>query len=108
LSADPTEPPPVHRAIAIVGNERAPFIYCDGVSAFGTQNGAIQIELAARTMVPARDGIANEFVATAHLRCSPAAAAAIKDAIEKALAMFVQAMQQGQQQPPQPVPGRLN
>jgi hypothetical protein len=53
LSADPTELPPVQPTIALTGNEWAPFIYCDGVSALGTQAGAIQIELAARTILPA-------------------------------------------------------
>jgi hypothetical protein len=109
LSADPTELPPVQPTIALTGNEWAPFIYCDGVSALGTQAGAIQIELAARTILPTPDGgTRNEYVATAHLRCSPAAAIALKEALDKALAMLAQAMQQGQEQPPQPAPGRLN
>jgi hypothetical protein len=109
MAASPTELPVVQPATAIAGNERAPFIYFDGITAFGTQNGAIQIELAARTMVPAPDGvnIQNEFVATAHLRCSPAAAANLREALEKALEMLNQAMQ-GQQQPPEPARGRMN
>ena len=107
-------PPPTksaQSAVTIVGNEHAPFIYCDGVSAYGTQNGTIQIELAARTMLPGPESsnITNEFVATAHLRCSPAAAAALKDAIEKALSMFAQTTQGGhREEPPRPERGRLN
>jgi hypothetical protein len=107
-----TSPPEsAQSSIQIVGNEQAPFIYCDGVSAYGTQNGTIQIELAARTMLPAADSrnVTNEFVATAHLRCSPAAAAAMKDAIEKALKMFAQTTQGGPlREPPRPERGHLN
>ena len=110
MSTDPTELPAVPAPPTIAGNERAPFIYCDGVSAYGSQHGAIQIELAARTMLPLPDGVTvkNEFIVTPHLRCSPAAALALKDAIEKALAQLAEAIQAGQQQPPEPVPGRLN
>src|SRR5581483_5790958 len=51
------------QGLTIVGNQSAPFVYCDGVSAYGTQNGAIQIELAARTIIPSQDGTTtrNEF-----------------------------------------------
>jgi hypothetical protein len=105
-----TNPQSAQGTVVIAGNESAPFLYFDGVSAFGMQNGAIQIELAARTIVPIPDGgTRNEFVATAHLRCSPAAATALKEALDGALAMFAQATQQGGAQPPPgPVPGRLN
>ena len=34
-------------------SERAPFIYLDGVPTYGTNNGAIQLELAANTNLTA-------------------------------------------------------
>jgi hypothetical protein len=103
----PTELPPVQPGITVTGNERAPFIYLDGVATFGTQAGAIQIELAARTILPTPDGATkNEFVVTAHLRCSPAAAMQLRDAIDKSLAMVQQALEQGS--PEAPTGARLN
>ena len=65
----------------------APFIYSDGVTTFGVQTGVIQIELAANTTVPDGSGTKIETLIVAHLRCSPQAAKAIRDAIDKALAM---------------------
>jgi hypothetical protein len=63
----------------------APFIYSDGVTALGFQGGVIQIELAANTIVPDSEGTKNELLVVAHLRCGPAAAKAIRDAIDRAL-----------------------
>jgi hypothetical protein len=82
----------------------APFIYCDGSAAFGVMNGAIQIELASRILIPRTDGGTDvKFVTTGHLRCSPAAAKLIREAIDGALKMLEQ---------PQEVPaaavGKLN
>ena len=60
----------------------------------GVNNGAVQIELAASTLMPEATGVRVEVLLTAHLRCSPAAAIALRGAIDKALEM----LQQGQQQ----------
>jgi hypothetical protein len=57
--------------IAPGSSESAPFIYFDGVPTFGIRNGAIQIELAANTILPDGKGVKIEVVMTAHLRCSP-------------------------------------
>jgi hypothetical protein len=43
-------------------------------------------------------------VQTAHLRCSVAAALALREALDKALAMF----KQGQQQPSEEIPAMKN
>jgi hypothetical protein len=71
---------------ANLGAEIAPFIYFDGVVAMGMNFGAVQIELAANVLVPAPDGGAPaQVVISAHLRCSPNAAADLRQAIDKAL-----------------------
>ncbi|WFU42052.1 hypothetical protein QA640_06040 [Bradyrhizobium sp. CB82] len=84
--------------------ERAPFIYFDGVSCFGHHNGAIQIELAANLLMPVGPGVRVDVIQTGHIRCSPAAAIALREALDKALAM----MQQGQQQPTEVIPAMKN
>jgi hypothetical protein len=73
--------------IAAGSSERAPFIYFDGVVTFGVNNGVIQIELAANTIIPEGVGTKNDVLITAHLRCSPSAAIGLRDAINKALEM---------------------
>jgi hypothetical protein len=55
--------------IAPGSSESAPFIYFDGVPTFGIRNGAIQIELAANTILPDGKGVKIDVVMTAHLRC---------------------------------------
>jgi len=78
-----------------VGSEHAPFIYFDGVMAFGHNHGAIQIELAANTLLPTEDGKARtEVLVTAHLRCSPNAARDLRNSIDNALLLATPA--QGQ------------
>jgi hypothetical protein len=84
--------------------ERAPVIYFDGVSCFGHHNGAIQIELAANLLMPVGPGVRVDVIQTAHIRCSPAAAIALREALDKALAM----MQQGQLQPAEDIPAMKN
>ncbi len=75
----------------------APIIYFDGVSCHGVMHGILEIELAARIMAPTMDGgVHMSFAPTARLRCSPAAAAALLDSIQKATKMA----EQPQQQPP--------
>ena len=64
------------------------FVYFDGVSAFGENNGAIQIELIANVLDAGENAaVGIRQVTTAHLRCSPAAAAGLAQAIAKALDM---------------------
>ena len=84
--------------------ERAPFIYFDGVSCFGHHNGAIQLELAANLLLPVGPGVRVDVIQTAHLRCSLAAALALREALDKSIAM----MQQGQTQPVEVIPDVKN
>lgn len=67
----------------------APFVYFDMAPLFGTMNGAIQVELVSR-IIHRADGTDTriEFATTGHLRCSPAAAADLIDALTKALKML--------------------
>lgn len=65
------------------------FVYFDGVAALGPFNGAIQLELVANVLVPTQDGVVKDRTkTTAHLRCSPSAAAELLQAVTKALEMF--------------------
>jgi hypothetical protein len=86
-------------------NATAPFIYFDTAATYGTNNGAIEIELTARTIIPVveTNSVRNEALITAHIRCSPNAAMSLKFAIEKALEMLANPAQ------PQAQPGpKLN
>jgi hypothetical protein len=73
--------------VAPGSSELAPFIYCDGVVTYGFNNGMVQLELAANSLVPEGRGVRTAVLVTAHLRCSPGAANQIRNAIEKAIAM---------------------
>jgi hypothetical protein len=65
----------------------APVIYFDGVPAVGAWSGNIELELAARLLMPQRDGehVSIDMGCVAHLRCSAAAAIALRDSINNAL-----------------------
>lgn len=64
----------------------APVIYFDNVPVFGTFSGNLEIELAARLLMPKADGhVVADMSCTAHLRCSPQAALMLVDALTKAL-----------------------
>jgi hypothetical protein len=76
----------------------AQFVYFDFAPAFGVLAGAIQIELASRVLVPREDGgVEVHVLATGHLRCSPAAAGHLREAINKSLDMIAKAQEQTQQ-----------
>lgn len=69
----------------------APLIYFDNVPVFGVFAGNIEIELAARLLMPKADGsVFADMGCMAHLRCSPGAAIALVDALTKALDMHKQ------------------
>jgi hypothetical protein len=73
----------------------APFIYFDITAAHGTMNGAIQIELASRILIPDPGGpVEVRFRTTGHLRCSPVAAAQLRDSLDAAIKMMGQPQQQ--------------
>lgn len=66
------------------------FVYFDTAPSFGIFGGAIQIELASRILLPNNGNVTTEFVINAHLRCSPQAAADLRNALDKALQMLVE------------------
>ena len=74
--------------ITALASEQAPFVYFDGVVGLGTNHGAVQLELAARTVVPnGEGGVESKIVVTCHIRCSLHAAASLRDAIDKVLSL---------------------
>lgn len=74
----------------------APFIYFDISPAYGILNGAVQVELASRILIPDASGpIEIRYRTSGHLRCSPTAAALLRDTLDAALKMLEQP-QQGQ------------
>jgi len=76
----------------------APFVYFDIVAAHGTMNGAIQIELASRILVPdPRGRVEIRFRSTGHIRCTPIAAAQLRDSLAAAIKMLEQPQQQSAQ-----------
>jgi hypothetical protein len=70
----------------------APIIYFDYAPIHGMFAGAIiQIELAARTLSPLPNGsVVSRMVEVGRIRCSPAAAKNLKEALEAALKMLEQ------------------
>ena|ERR1700733_7763701 len=81
--------------IAYSESGNTPYIYFDGVACHGSIHGVIEIELAARMMAPTTDGgVHYAFGPVARLRCSPAAAAALPDSIQKATKMAEQPQEQ--------------
>jgi len=80
---------------AYANGSTAPFIYFDGVVCHGALNGVVEIELAARIMIPTPNGgVEIKFVPTGRLRCSPAAAENLRLSIEIAVKMAQEAKQQ--------------
>jgi hypothetical protein len=78
----------------------APFIYFDGAPSMGVQNGMIEVELCARALMPKANGeIYTDIVCVAHLRCSRAAAANLREALTRTLDMVNEANLGGVQFP---------
>jgi hypothetical protein len=86
---------PTNNASAYGNSSAVPFIYFDGVACHGSLHGVVKIELAARILIPTPDGgVELKFVPTGRLRCSPAAAASLRQSIEIAVKMAQHAQQQ--------------
>jgi hypothetical protein len=67
----------------------APLVYFDIVGAYGTMSGAVEIELAARILVPKADGTTEiKFMSTGRLRCSVQAANNLRSGLDAALKML--------------------
>jgi hypothetical protein len=65
--------------ITALASEQAPFVYFDGVVGLGTNHRAVQLELAARTVVPnGEGGVESKIVVACHIRCSLHAAASLR------------------------------
>ena len=74
--------------------DTAPFIYFDIVPVHGTMGGCLQIEVAARVLTPVPGGkVEVKFLTTGRLRCTKAAAANLRDAIDLGLRMIDQTEQ---------------
>ena len=81
---------PTAGAVTELPTLHVPFVYFDGVVSHGANHGVIQLELAAKIVVPdptEKAGARTQVVVTAHVRCSPDAAADLKRAIDSALAL---------------------
>jgi hypothetical protein len=88
--------PPIKKVQAVQisqsSAESAPFIYFDEVVTAGVHQGNIRLELGASTAIPTADGQAKTVrIITAHLRCSPPAAIALRKAIDNALLLLAPA-----------------
>ena len=69
----------------------APLVYFDIIGSYGTMHGAIEVELAARILVPRPDGSTEvKFLSYARLRCSAHAASNLRNALDAALKMLEQ------------------
>lgn len=66
----------------------APVIFFDNVPVFGALGGNVEIELAARLLMPKADGgVGADMTCTAHLRGSLQAAVLLREALDKAIKM---------------------
>ena len=69
----------------------ASLVYFDIVGAYGTMNGAVEVELATRILVPQPDGSTQvKFLSSGRLRCSATAASNLRNALDAALKMLEQ------------------
>ena len=69
----------------------APLVYFDIVGAYGTMNGAVEVELATRILVPKPDGSTEvKFISSGGLRCSADAAINLRNDLDAALKMLEQ------------------
>ena len=69
----------------------APLVYFDIVGAYGTMNGAVEIELATRILVPKPDGSTEvRFISSGRIRCSANAATNLRNGLDAALKMLEQ------------------
>jgi hypothetical protein len=79
---DPTPVPPY------VNSSTAPFVYFDVAATFGLFNGAILIEVACQTLAHSPKGVIRELLCTGRLRCTPAGARSLRDALNAARSLM--------------------
>lgn len=96
MSTKPAPKPATPGAAPLLKNAAAaPFVYFDAVPVYGTYAGNLEIELAARQLLPKADGsVASDMACTAHLRTSPQGAVMLIDALQKALDMLSKQQEQ--------------
>lgn len=69
-----------------VDEAHAPFVSFDRCPVIAVVDGSIRVTLLSVRSVPTREGTVREdFIVTGYLRCGPAAAAELRDALDKAL-----------------------
>src|SRR3954466_10807725 len=89
--ADHENPKPSSDLVYEDTGASAPLVYFDIVGAYGTMNGAVEVELATRIMVPQPDGSTEvKFLSSGRLRCSANAAANLRNGLDAALKMLEQ------------------
>jgi hypothetical protein len=75
---------------AVIANTDAPFIFFDEAPALGNGDGIVRITLTARRSIPIEDGkTRTEPVVVGYLRCSFAAAAHLRSAIDQVLLLNI-------------------
>jgi hypothetical protein len=87
-----TDQPPIKPSDLIYEDTgaAAPLVYFDIVGAYGTMNGAVEVELATRILVPKPDGSTEvKFLSSGCLRCS-ANATNLRNGLDAALKMLEQ------------------
>jgi hypothetical protein len=82
LTADLPKP-----SVTFAENQAAPFIFFDGTACHGSIHGVVEIELAARFMAPADGSVEIKYMPVGRLRCSPAAAKALRASLDAAIQM---------------------
>ena len=89
-----TPPKPLSEFIYEDTGGAAPLVYFDIAAAYGTMQGAIEVELATRILIPKPDGTTEvKFLSTGRLRCSSAAAVSLRSGLDAALKMLEQSQQ---------------
>jgi hypothetical protein len=88
---DIVDPPAAGQAPTFENCNDIPTIYFDIAPAYGVMSGIVQVELGARILVPHQDDTVDvRFVSCGRLRCSAAAAAHLRNAIDASLKMLEQ------------------
>lgn len=88
--ASPSQPLPMLKNVGA-----APMVYFDTVPVYGTFGGTIEIEIAARMLMPKPDGsVFVDMASAAHLRCSPGAALQLAASLQNAVEMHKKQMEQ--------------
>lgn len=80
---------PSHRGeISAMASAQAPFLYFDGAPNYGVNNGILNVSLEAVRFTPVGQDIVPDRVIVAHLRMSPQAALALRQALDRALLLI--------------------